>query len=41
MGIAGVFILETYLMDGVIYASDISGECLAFVIDVSVNCRLG
>lgn len=35
--IAGVFILETYLIGGVIYASDIYGECLVLVIDVIVN----
>ncbi|OQQ09693.1 hypothetical protein BK411_03860 [Vibrio splendidus] len=36
--IAGVFILETYLIGWMIYASDTYGECFVFVIDVIVNC---
>lgn len=37
VGIAGVIILETYLIGGVIYASDIYSECLFFVIFTFIN----
>lgn len=35
--IAGVFILETYLIGWMIYASDIYGECLFVVTFVFIN----